>query len=638
MSKEILEYFPYENTRQGQRVLIEEIQKTIQKREHIIISAPNGFGKTITVLAAALPYAKLFNKKILYCARTHKQLDRVIDELIEISKIKKVKGISLRGRIHMCINPLVTENTTNARAASEVCHHLKKRKICEFYNNLMDNIDEIYERYSEAPISGEDIHRLCIDEVICPYELSRLLFTEMDVIALNYLYLLDPDIRESLLADVGIEMNDVILILDEAHNVPHQATETQSDRIGLFSIKGALKEAVEYKNSLIRKFLKNMGNLLVELSKQLKEEQTEIDPSKILESIFETKDITIIDDGISQMINLGQKIRKSLLKNGKFPRSYIGRIGEFLEQWNKHIGSRDFAYFVTKSNNNDNDYVNLEIVSLDPRTITKVLVNSVHSTISLSGTINPDIYQKIIGLPDNTKKVDAKSPFNIKNVLVMITKGITTSLNSRTSEHYKKIINRISEVVNATPGNTGIFTASYQVLDALIKNNLEQKISKPIFIEKKGSESTSNDAMIKKFKKLSKSGGAVLLGVQGGRNSEGEDFPGYEMNSVIVLGVPYARPTPIVQAKIKYYDQIFHRKGREFAYIAPAVERATQAAGRPIRRIYDKGAIILMDERFRYGYIQKYIPNWIHSLIQIAPDENNYLFAKVRKFFRSHNM
>ena len=36
----------------------------------------------------------------------------------------------------------------------------------------------------------------------------------------------------------------------------------------------------------------------------------------------------------------------------------------------------------------------------------------------------------------------------------------------------------------------------------------------------------------------------MFLGVQGGRTSEGVDFPGNQMNSVVVVGIPYAEPTP----------------------------------------------------------------------------------------------
>ena len=68
--------------------------------------------------------------------------------------------------------------------------------------------------------------------------------------------------------------------------------------------------------------------------------------------------------------------------------------------------------------------------------------------------------------------------------------------------------------------------------------------------------------MLEDFKSLSRRQGAVLLGVCGGRNSEGEDYPGDYINSVIIVGIPYHMSTPSVNAKIKYngYENFFTPK------------------------------------------------------------------------------
>ena len=69
--------------------------------------------------------------------------------------------------------------------------------------------------------------------------------------------------------------------------------------------------------------------------------------------------------------------------------------------------------------------------------------------------------------------------------------------------------------------------------------------------------SKGNEKMVQDFKARGDHGGAVFLGVQGGRTSEGVDFPGNQMNSVLVVGVPYAEPTPRVKAQIDYYERRF---------------------------------------------------------------------------------
>jgi DNA excision repair protein ERCC-2 len=125
----------------------------------------------------------------------------------------------------------------------------------------------------------------------------------------------------------------------------------------------------------------------------------------------------------------------------------------------------------------------------------------------------------------------------------------------------------------------------------------------------------------------------VFLGVQGGRTSEGVDFPGDQMNSVIVVGVPYAEPTPRVKAQIEYYEKCFPQRGREYGYILPAMKKASQAAGRPIRTLEDRGAIIFLDYRFATSYCKGFLPSWVTNGLKVLPEKNEVLATEIRGFF-----
>jgi DNA excision repair protein ERCC-2 len=139
--------------------------------------------------------------------------------------------------------------------------------------------------------------------------------------------------------------------------------------------------------------------------------------------------------------------------------------------------------------------------------------------------------------------------------------------------------------------------------------------------------------MVEDFKAMGEKGGAVLLGVQGGRNSEGGDFPGAAMESVVVVGVPYARPNPRTDRLIGYFDRRFNGKGKDYAYVLPAMTRAVQAAGRPVRRMSDKGAIVLLDQRFGTSYLKRFMPSWLREVLQEAPDSPEEVGQRVKRFF-----
>ena len=149
-------------------------------------------------------------------------------------------------------------------------------------------------------------------------------------------------------------------------------------------------------------------------------------------------------------------------------------------------------------------------------------------------------------------------------------------------------------------------------------------MKKPLYHERQGMSSKANERMVQDFKACGGKGGAVFLGVQGGRTSEGVDFPGNQMNSVIVVGVPYAEPTPRVKAQIDYYDKRFPGYGREYGYILPAMKKASQAAGRPIRTLDDRGAIIFLDNRFAMNYCRNFLPSWITNGMKTLQNEKGF--------------
>jgi DNA excision repair protein ERCC-2 len=280
----------------------------------------------------------------------------------------------------------------------------------------------------------------------------------------------------------------------------------------------------------------------------------------------------------------------------------------------------------------------LEIVCLDPAQITSSVISSVHSSISMSGTLEPiECYIDVVGLSKDTKGYIFDSPFPKRNIKIIICTGVSTALNERSSLMYQKLSVRIAETVNSTPINTGVFAASYDVLDGLMESGLRDLVSKPLFVEESESTSARNDNLIELFRRGASDGGGVLLGVQGGRNSEGLDLPGDLLSTVVVVGVPYARPTPRVAASIDYYEGKFPKKGKEYGYDIPAVRKAAQAAGRAFRSTDDRGVAIFLDQRFARAPCNILLPSWIRESCKVLPDEDGLISRELDSFYSSQS-
>jgi len=85
----------------------------------------------------------------------------------------------------------------------------------------------------------------------------------------------------------------------------------------------------------------------------------------------------------------------------------------------------------------------------------------------------------------------------------------------------------------------------------------------------------------------------------GGRISEGMDFPGKDLELVLLVGIPYPRPTSRQKALLNYYDKKFN-KGWEYTVQAPATRKLLQSIGRLIRCEDDKGAAVILDNRSKH--------------------------------------
>ncbi|MGV9168616.1 MAG: helicase C-terminal domain-containing protein, partial [Promethearchaeia archaeon] len=339
---------------------------------------------------------------------------------------------------------------------------------------------------------------------------------------------------------------------------------------------------------------------------------------------------------LMHMRDFGMNIRKGLLQAGKFPRSTIHRVAVFMMNWLKYIERDDYAFLMESDiTRNKSRKVSLELVALDPTAVTSPILGLVRSSVAISGTLSPiDAYSEMLGFGSDSKNLTYYNPFAKENRKGIIVEGVETSYRLRSKEMFKRIVAHCVAIAHATPRNTGIFTTSYGLIKELLSAGLEGKINKKLFVEERGLKGSENDILVEEFKDRAENGGAVLLGVQGGRNSEGGDFPGATMESVVVVGVPYAKPTPRIESLIDYYDKRFNGKGRDYGYVLPAMTRAIQAAGRPVRKLDDKGIIAFLDQRFATGYLKRFMPNWLLEVTHTLPDNPDIVEDEVRGFFR----
>ncbi len=639
-----LDFFPYPIFRKDQEQIIDQIEKSAREGKNILLVAPNGTGKTVMALSGLLPLAQDKGLKIVYLCRTHAQSSRVIQELIKIDSSlsgtgKTVSGISIRGRNNMCLNNVLLRLRASPSESMAVCADLRKNNNCVFYRNVK-KINEGLKKFDlfefKRPVDAEELIEYCKEHKYCPYFLAKYLLKEMTVVVCNYQWIFNPDIRFRFLKLLDTKLNKVILVIDECHNIVDVATSVNSYKLTPSMLTMCVSDIQALKMPIkFRQFASYIKNQLNQKKRDSSQGEIEVLPDAVLDSILKRlklKTKTEFRKFLEELKTSYESFDSKTKEKASTSRTQIPYLVKFWVNWlNKRLSEKYFFCYSVKSYNKRKS-ITLEIVSLDPREITLSLFKGSYSCLNLTGTVNPYVFNNLTGLFYKFKKgsetelnkgvkgyteIIADSPFKSRNIKALITTGINTSRDNRTATTYKKMISSISVVVNNTPGNVGVFCASYKILNSLRMHGISAAIkNKKLFVERSSLTASENAQLLENFKDQSKKNGAVLLGVCGGRNSEGEDYPGDYMNAVIVAGLPYHFLSAQVKAKINYYNKVFSNQGWLFAYLYPAMQRANQASGRPIRKETDKGAIIFMDERFIKRV--NWISDWVRKEIEVV--------------------
>jgi DNA excision repair protein ERCC-2 len=636
LPKEVADYFPYSAVRPFQDQYISTVYSAVKERRSVLIEGSNGLGKTISALSAVLPVAIEKNLKVLYVARTHRQHERVIEELKAVSKRHPIAGVSLRGRNEMCLHRFGSSEHYDAKSLMEVCELMKAKGTCPYYRSADKQTYDylkLQQMIATKSYKASEIMHVCKKKNLCPYELVKSALSDVNVVALSYLYVFDPDIRTAFLKNLDTQMQKIILIVDEAHNLPETAVDISSSSLSLFAMHQAELEANRFGYEDAENFAHLLYNETEKKAAPIRKEE-QISP-RFLDEVREKAGVLAPRSFYQHLSEIGAAVKKALLSEGKNPRSYINGMSEFLMHWAETAEDDAYIHVISKYFTRENaQTAKLEVSALDPSKVTMPVFSSTYANVVMSGTLQPlDAYAKITKMPEDTIQHIACSPFPREHILSVVCCGVTTAMEHRTSEMYQTLIQRIQEVVRNTPVNTGIFTASYEVSRSLLAEGLQDALEKPLFFERRGMTSKANEKLVTEFKEHALTGGAVFLGVQGGRTSEGVDFPGNQMNSVIIIGVPYAEPTPRVKAQIAYYEKEFPTHGREYGYLLPAMKKASQCAGRPVRTLEDRGAIVFLDHRFASQYCRNFLPSWVLREFKVLPAKDGLLTQEIQRFF-----
>ncbi len=624
-------FFPYEKPRPEQWEIMKKLSKALEERKSCIFEAPSGIGKTIAVLSVVLPYALREGLRVFYACRTHTQMSRVIEELKVMNQRGfEVKGVMLRGRGEMCFIEYVRR--LPYRQMIKLCERLRRGGRCPYDLHLREKISEI--RALDVKVHhSEDIVKLARELGVCPYGLALELARRAEIITLSYLYLLDRDLRQILLRVLEGDLSKSIVILDEAHNIFDVAMEVESSTLTLRTINHALKSLRKIRVKVVEPRGRDIVRMKYALNKGL----------RVIGRILERR----IEGGGEREYPAYEFIKDFEITAGESLLVFIDWLSEYLHMISRRTISADLGYlemirdFLERliDTQNDERYIHVlgraaegavySVLCLDPQVALKPLLSEVYASIHMSATLSPlREYAEVAGL-ERGLLFSVKPSYHGRVAGVIIT-GVTTAYEERSEEMYSRIASAISVIAEALDCNIAVFAPSYEVLENVVSR---LRTSKKVFVEERGESTSTLEAKIREFKNMWREGGAILAGVLGGRACEGVDYPGRELEMVIIVGVPYPEPNVKLYAQRRYYAYKYGEdKAFEYTATIPAMRKVNQAIGRLVRRPDDYGVALLMDER--YTRLRRYLVNWMRVKAQVHYGDTDQLLRVVSGLLR----
>ena len=591
----VSEHFAYPSFRQGQKEFAERVYNACVRGETLIAEAMSGFGKTAAVLAGAVTAAEETGCKVVYACRTKRQIYRVVEEAARLQTKHPFKAASLLSKYDYCL--LRKHRTIPQESFGWYCTFNTSNNLCSYFLNV--SLTEGFGRLVERALTRIPIHQELVRESemvhVCPYEVAKVAMAEATLALVPYQYAFDPRASRAVFDQSSTDRGHTILVVDEAHNLRDFYRGLGSATLSLEQVAGAEREA---QAMLMADAAKSISALRISLGQIISGHTGwQLDRAAVLEKLRS-------DHGTAWLQNLAFELNASsgaawgsVVYGRKLP-SLVLRVGDFLAKL-----SSSSASILVKWD----DYLGL--VDPDPVRVTSAHLRAFKSSILVSATVNPSsAFARSVGLEPGAFETYQTPATPLTAVKTAVDTGTSTRYKLRTPEMYSKISCRIAAVINSTMSGVGVFAPSYSVLGPIFEMVSKKISGRNLVCEAPG---LSNDQATDLFDSFRSSDDSVLFGVQGGRFSEGEDFEGGAMGSIIVVGLAVPPPSPMMYAEYAFMK----RAGIQDSYLVlsrlPALRKAFQAAGRHVRNPGKKGLVFFLDERFGNSAARELMPSWL---------------------------
>lgn len=643
-------FLAHETPRPGQLEMIQDATSTLERGGFHLAAAPTGIGKTAASLAAALLVASQqpIKKTVFFLTSRQTQHRIVVDTVRRINERRHgsmpVRLVDMVGQAGMCVQPFAKEAPF---VFSLMCSQARRTKACKPW---ITSAPGLKEKILAQPLHVDELVSIAQQHtfqgapaVTCPWKVAREAVSGADVFVGDYNHLFDEGVRESSLKAMELSLEDIIIVVDEAHNLPDRIRMTLERRLTQTMIRNTWMELEEHVGTL-QKAVSMPGGEMLEASADLAlwahdvmkaartefemlfsrlhrslkggDEEQEVEVKSLLAAIHRACDKV---EGVTGQQTIGSRssahsavdpaVRLHQLRDvltsvdvdmdagddGNPMEPNAHKVAEILNAMIR-FGDSSAMTLVFDTKGKDG---RITTHLLDPGLVSRPVFEASAGAVLMSGTLYPPkMYADLLALPTartTTRAYD--SPFAAMRRPVLVARDVTTKYTERGPENTRAMRRHIQTLIDETPGNVAVFAPSYAMLNRIVGEATFHGAR--VMVEDREWSKQDLDMIVDTLLEEKRGGRKILLaGVFGARLSEGVDYHNGALDAVACIGIPNAPPSVLSKALKQYAEERFGKSlAWRYTVSQPAINAILQAMGRPIRAMGDRALVLLLDRR-----------------------------------------
>ena len=224
-------HFPFEKMRPSQDIMINDIKSAANSGMRMLCSAPTGTGKTVAALYPMTEEALRRNGKLFFVTNRISQQELALETMRKlIPEGGYALALQIRAKERSC--PM-----EEMRCIQGACPYLNNFAIKLEENNILNNLAGM------GTVDADRLTEIAIENKVCPFETTLSLALRATVIIADFNYVFDPGAYLRRFFDKPDE--NLLLIVDEAHNLTERARSFYSPELDINKIKRMQKTLQE---------------------------------------------------------------------------------------------------------------------------------------------------------------------------------------------------------------------------------------------------------------------------------------------------------------------------------------------------------------------------------------------------------